>query len=218
LGCPGVEPHCLAGENWHGLSYAQVCVRTRGPAFRRRDGRERALVPRPGWRRPIWWASPSRTAASGTQKGTGSWPVPFCPIYFASLQGLISLRPRRRGGGGNRTRVLRPPAGHSPSAASEFCRPPARHWLRQALLASLGFPFQRLAHQKGQPRIMTPAPGSQGLSQTDGPLIKQPALDALCLYWRLLVSQLFYVASGDHGSLLPGRQPKSKPVTPMSMC
>jgi hypothetical protein len=60
---------------------------------------------------------------------------------------------------------------------------------------------------------MTPAPGPQGWGQTDG-LPKQPALDAQCQCWHLFFSQLFYVASGDHGSLLPVGQPKSKPVTP----
>jgi hypothetical protein len=62
---------------------------------------------------------------------------------------------------------------------------------------------------------MTPAPGPQGWGQTDG-LPKQPALDAQCQCWHLFFSQLFYVASGDHGSLLPVGQPKSKPVTPVS--
>jgi len=61
---------------------------------------------------------------------------------------------------------------------------------------------------------MTPATGPQGGGQTDG-LFKQPALDAQCQYWHLFLSQLFYVASGDHGSLHPVRQPKSKPVTPL---
>jgi hypothetical protein len=30
--------------------------------------------------------------------------------------------------------------------------------------------------------------------------------------------RLIYVDSGDHGSLLPSRRPKSKPITPWSMC
>jgi hypothetical protein len=52
---------------------------------------------------------------------------------------------------------------------------------------------------------MTPATDPQGGGQTDGPT-KRPALEApVPFYWRLLVSQLFNVASGDHGSLLSVR-------------
>jgi hypothetical protein len=110
------------------------------------------------------------------------------------------------GGGGNRTRVLQPLPESSPSAASDYSRPPARHWHRPTARANLGFLYGRLAQPKSEPRIMTPATDPPGWGQTDDAAIKPrtPKLALLPCYRHLLFSQLFNVASGDHGSLLSG--------------
>jgi len=55
----------------------------------------------------------------------------------------------------------------SPSAASDFSRPPARHWRRPTALANLDFPYSRLTQLWGKPRFMTPATGPQGWGQTN---------------------------------------------------
>src|ERR1700738_2894204 len=62
---------------------------------------------------------------------------------------------------------------------------------------------------------MTPSTDPQGWGRVDGLLLRQPVpFEA----WHLLFVPALLRGSGDHGSLLPLRKPKSKPIPPMARC
>src|SRR5437899_4220338 len=64
---------------------------------------------------------------------------------------------------------------------------------------------------------MTPVTDPQGRGRTDALLnylsSERDVVVGVCVWYRL-----FNVDSGNHGSLLPSRRPKSKPSAPMSSC
>src|SRR6266480_4645061 len=64
---------------------------------------------------------------------------------------------------------------------------------------------------------MTPVTNPQGRGWADALLnylsSERDVVVGVCVWYRL-----FNVDSGNHGSLLPSRRPKSKPSAPMSSC
>ncbi len=197
---PGRRCHCGWGARWNAASW-----RWRG--WR--------------WRGVVWgWCCAQPNCPSPPGRGLGSRRRRRCSSRFgcccrATLSWLCA-RGTRRGGGGNRTRVLQRFGESSPSAVagelsggcgqrhpasrrSRLCvSPPPRRHGRRASPADDG---------TGARRTGATGPNSQ-------PEIRLRAPDRLDRRWRLYLFPALFRGSGDHGSLLSLQPSKSKPITP----
>ena len=165
------------------------------------------------------WAWPRIQAASSMLQPV--WLLLSCDVELAlrtryQAWRWLCARGTRRGGGGNRTRVLQRFGESSPSAVagelsggcgqrhpasrrSRLCvSPPPRRHGRRASPADDG---------TGARRTGATGPNSQ-------PEIRLRAPDRLDRRWRLYLFPALFRGSGDHGSLLSLQPSKSKPITP----
>jgi hypothetical protein len=116
------------------------------------------------------------------------------------------------GGGGNRTRVLRPLSRDSPSAAvggSWELRVRQRPW---APLPDLASPSPLPARGHGQVLLDGAQTRSAGPKPAGRHCLIRQRVRAKAR--RLFCLPVLLRGSGDHGSLPPPRRPKSKPFTP----